>query len=40
MKARRIHRVPLSARALEILERAKQLGSGSGSGYVFPGVSV
>ena len=35
MKAGREHRVPLCARALEILTEARQLGSGSG--LVFPG---
>jgi integrase len=34
MKAARAHRVPLSARALEILETVKQLDNG---GYLFPG---
>ena len=35
MKAKREHRVPLSARAVEILQNAKALGDGSG--LVFPG---
>ncbi len=35
MKAGRAHRVPLCARALEILAEARQLGNGSG--LVFPG---
>jgi integrase len=34
MKAGRIHRVPLSGRCVEILERAKELGQGSD--YLFP----
>lgn len=36
MKANREHRVPLSSRALELLEEAAQLSDGSG--LVFPGV--
>jgi integrase len=35
MKAKREHRVPLSARCIEILEAAKNLNDGGG--YVFPG---
>lgn len=35
MKAKRPHRVPLSPRAVKILEAAKALGDGTG--YVFPG---
>jgi integrase len=38
MKARRVHRVPLSGRCIEILARAKLLGAGSP--YLFPGRSV
>lgn len=38
MKAKRPHRVPLSPRALEILETAKALGDGSG--FVFPGTKA
>lgn len=34
MKAQREHRVPLSSRCIEILQRARELG---GEGYVFPG---
>jgi integrase len=34
MKAAVEHRIPLSARAIEILERAKAIGGGT---YVFPG---
>ena len=37
MKSGREHRVPLSMRAIEILDRAKMLGAGSK--YVFPGRS-
>jgi integrase len=37
MKAKREHRVPLAPRAVEILERAKQLGDGAGGSFVFPG---
>ena len=37
MKARREHRVPLSNRAVEILEEARKLGSGD---YVFPSKRV
>jgi integrase len=38
MKARREHRVPLSARALAILEEMQRLRpAGDGDGYVFPG---
>ncbi len=33
MKANREHRVPLSSRCIEILERAREIGGGS---YVFP----
>ena len=36
MKAQREHRVPLSPRAVDILERARTLG-GSTASYVFPG---
>jgi integrase len=35
MKAKRIHRVPLSPRCVEILDRAKQIGAQSA--FVFPG---
>ena len=35
MKAKRKHRVPLSGRAMEILEAARKLGAGSGP-LVFP----
>ncbi|MBL0407241.1 tyrosine-type recombinase/integrase [Microvirga aerilata] len=35
MKAKRIHRVPLSDRCLDILKRVKVIGTGSG--YAFPG---
>jgi integrase len=38
MKARREHRVPLTARCIEILERARLLSSGSD--LVFPGRSI
>ncbi|WP_210485542.1 tyrosine-type recombinase/integrase [Microvirga antarctica] len=38
MKAGRIHRVPLSARCLEILRQARLLGSGAD--YIFPGRTV
>lgn len=38
MKAKRPHRVPLSPRALDILETAKALGDGSG--FVFPGTKA
>jgi integrase len=34
MKAQKEHRVPLSSRCIEILQRARELG---GEGYVFPG---
>lgn len=39
MKAKKAHRIPLSDRAIEILERAKALGeeAGDDSGLVFPG---
>ena len=37
MKAKRIHRVPLSPRCVEILDRAKQIGAQSA--FVFPGRS-
>jgi integrase len=37
MKAKRLHRVPLSGRCLEILDRAKLLAGGSP--YLFPGRS-
>ena len=37
MKAKRIHRVPLSPRCIEILDRARQIGAQSA--YVFPGRS-
>lgn len=37
MKAKRIHRVPLSPRCMEILDRAKQIGAQSA--FVFPGRS-
>lgn len=36
MKAKRVHRIPLTARSLEILEAAKQLATGST--LVFPGM--
>ena len=38
MKAGREHRVPLSARAVEILEKARDLSSGEPSAVVFPGL--
>lgn len=38
MKAKREHRVPLSPRALEVLEAARALGGGEG--FVFPGQKV
>ena len=37
MKAHREHRVPLSSRAVEILEAAKKLGDGDPAAPVFPG---
>jgi integrase len=37
MKAKRLHRVPLSSRCMEILDRAKQLGAKSA--FIFPGRS-
>jgi integrase len=37
MKAKRVHRVPLSSRCMEILDRAKQLGVKSA--FIFPGRS-
>jgi integrase len=37
MKAKRVHRVPLSSRCMEILDRAKQLGAKST--FIFPGRS-
>ena len=37
MKAKRIHRIPLSPRCVEILDRAKQIGAQSA--FVFPGRS-
>ena len=37
MKAKRVHRVPLSSRCMEILDRAKQLGAKSA--FIFPGRS-
>ena len=37
MKAKRVHRVPLSSRCMEILDRAKQLGGKST--FIFPGRS-
>lgn len=37
MKAQKEHRVPLSSRCIEILQRTEKLG---GQGYVFPGRSV
>ncbi len=37
MKAKRVHRVPLSPRCMEILDRAKQLGAKSA--FIFPGRS-
>ena len=36
MKAKREHTVPLSGRALEVLEEARKLGVHQGQGYVFP----
>ena len=38
MKAGRDHRVPLSARAVEILEKARDLSSGEPDAVVFPGI--
>jgi len=38
MKAGREHRVPLSARAVEILEKARDLSSGEPDAVVFPGI--
>ncbi|MDB5540552.1 MAG: xerC [Devosia sp.] len=38
MKVKRVHRVPLTARCLEILAAAKKLAAGSG--FVFPGMKV
>lgn len=38
MKAGREHRVPLSARAVEILEKARDLSSGKPDTVVFPGI--
>lgn len=38
MKAGREHRVPLSARAVEILEKARDLSSGEHGTVVFPGI--
>lgn len=38
MKAGREHRVPLSARSVEILEKARDLSSGEPSAVVFPGL--
>lgn len=38
MKAGRDHRVPLPARALEILEKVRALSSGEGGALVFPGL--
>lgn len=38
MKAKRIHRIPLSSRCLEILATARELSTGSE--YVFPGRSI
>ncbi|WP_313045194.1 phage integrase central domain-containing protein [Brevundimonas sp.] len=38
MKAGRIHRVPLSARAVEILEKVRDLSSGEPDAVVFPGI--
>jgi len=37
MKSKREHRVPLAARAAEILEQAKRLSDGASGSFVFPG---
>lgn len=40
MKLKKVHRVPLSPRALAILEEAKALGDGEASSLVFPGTKA
>ena len=39
MKAKRTHRVPLSGRAMAILDEARTLGPATGDTLVFPGTS-
>ena len=39
-KMRRPHRIPLSGRAMEILERAREITDGESDGFIFPGQSA
>ena len=38
MKTKRLHRIPLAPRAIEILEEARADDDGSASGFIFPGM--